>query len=36
MVNIILAFLAGMTLMDILWAWKTGTLRRVINMVRSR
>lgn len=32
----ILSFLAGMTLMDILWAWKTGTLRRVINMVRSR
>jgi hypothetical protein len=35
-VNCILSFLVGATLMDILWAWKTGTIRRVVNMVRNR
>lgn len=31
----ILSFLAGMTLMDILWAWKTGFLSYLIRRVRS-
>lgn len=35
MVNIILAFLAGMIVMDILWAWKTGFLGRLIRRVRG-
>lgn len=35
MVNIILAFLVGMTLMDILWAWKTGFLGHLIRRARS-
>jgi len=36
MVNIILAFLAGMTLMDILWAWKTGFLGMALNRIWGR
>lgn len=31
----ILSFLAGMTLMDILWAWKTGYLGYLIRRARS-
>ena len=27
----ILCFVAGMIVMDILWAWKTGTLKVVLN-----
>ena len=33
---LILAFLAGMILMDILWAWRTGTLQMVVRRIMGR
>lgn len=33
---LILAFVAGMLVMDVLWAWRTGTLRMVLNRIRGR
>lgn len=32
----VVSFLAGMILMDILWAWRTGTLRMVVSRIRGR
>jgi hypothetical protein len=32
----ILSFLAGMIVMDALWGWKTGTIRRVYYLIRGR
>jgi len=32
----VVSFLAGMILMDVLWAWRTGTLRMVLNRIRGR
>jgi len=32
----VVSFLAGMILMDVLWAWRTGTLRTVLNRIRGR
>lgn len=30
------SFLAGMIVMDVLWAWRTGVLRMVVNRIRGR
>jgi hypothetical protein len=32
----VVSFLAGMILMDALWAWKTGVMRAVWHRVRGR
>jgi len=32
----VLSFLAGMILMDILWAWKTGLLGYLLARLRNR
>ena len=37
--NIIIAvcsFLAGMIVMDVLWAWRTGVLQMVVRRIRGR
>lgn len=33
---LILAFVAGMLVMDVLWAWRTGTLQMVVRRIRGR
>lgn len=32
----VVSFLAGMILMDVLWAWRTGTLQMVVRRIRGR
>lgn len=32
----VLSFVAGMVLMDVLWAWKTGFLGYLLRRVRGR
>lgn len=34
--NNIVWFVAGMIVMDILWAWKTGTLQMVVRRITGR
>jgi hypothetical protein len=33
--ELILAFVAGLVVMDLLWAWKTGTLQYVLYRIRN-
>lgn len=32
----VVSFLAGMILMDLLWAWRTGVLQMVVSRIRGR
>ena len=32
----VVSFFAGMILMDVLWAWRTGVLQMVVRRVRGR